>query len=140
MTQQPDAKTVADLYMHDAGWNSACETIARDLELEARGMANDDAGILRMAAAFARRLKRSSRIAPHGWNTTSNARRAVLVRDYMDTLSAQIGATIEARVLTDNEVDLYGLGREVLALPHVKSLIDFALERIGTADGEDAAK
>lgn len=70
---------------------------------------------------------------PLGWNATSNARPEVKRRDYEDTLATQIGSEIEARV---NQIvrgggdDLFGLGRKVLELPHVKSLLDCATKSL----------
>lgn len=63
---------------------------------------------------------------PVGWNTTSNARHEVKVRDYEDKLAGQIGSEIEARIKTGAE-ELFSVGQSVVRLPIVQSLIRSAL-------------
>lgn len=72
---------------------------------------------------------------PLGWNTTSNARHEVKVRDYVEKLRADIGSEIEARIRAGLCDDLYGLGHEIVNLPRVKSLIQFATETVRVDGG-----
>lgn len=64
--------------------------------------------------------------APLGWNTTSNARLEVKLRDYRDNLRGQIGSEIEALIKSGQIDEYYALGCAVVDIPIVKSLIEFA--------------
>lgn len=75
-------------------------------------------------------------LAPFGWNTTSNARHEVKVRDYLDKLRGDIGSELEALIVTGRCDEYYALGAAVLEMRAVKSLIEFATERLACADGE----
>lgn len=81
--------------------------------------------VRRLAAAQSRAPGEGG--APWGWNTNSNARHPVKMRDYIDKLKGDIGSTIEARIKVGNCDDYYALGSTVVELQSVKSLIDFAM-------------
>jgi hypothetical protein len=77
-----------------------------------------------------------------GWNSTSNARFEVKLRDYCDNLQGQIGSEIEALIKSGKCDEYYALGAAVLRIPIVKSLIEFAastaaLARPPSAVGEE---
>jgi hypothetical protein len=69
-----------------------------------------------------------------GWNTSSNARHDVKVRDYTDKLRTDIATEIEARVKAGGE-DLYSVACDVVDRPMMQSLIARA-----TSPARDAAE